>query len=40
MTDIQIISCLVLVLSFTTYKTTRRGLLQYQTESRLLAERA
>ncbi|CBZ55893.1 conserved hypothetical protein [Neospora caninum Liverpool] len=40
MSDIQIICCLVVVLSFTTYKTTRRGIIQYQTESRLLAERA
>ncbi|PFH38316.1 hypothetical protein BESB_006570 [Besnoitia besnoiti] len=40
MTDLQIICCLVAVLSFTTYKTTRRGILQYREESRLIAQRA
>lgn len=39
MTDVQIIVCLVLILSFTTYKTTRKGLTQYREENRIISER-
>lgn len=39
MTDVQIIVCLVAVLSFTTYKTTRKGLLQYRQETAILEAR-
>lgn len=38
MTDLQILACLVLTLSFTCYKTLRKGLQQRAEETRLLSE--